>query len=67
MDFLVVYFDEAASYEVCFRGVIFGDGDDLAEGAGDYTAGLLCVSSHHRMGLAATRLSVREDGAVVAV
>jgi hypothetical protein len=68
VDLLVVDFDETATDEVCFGGVVFGDGYDLLEGAGDDAPRLLAlVAAHHRVRLAASRLSVRENRSVVAV
>lgn len=64
----VVDLDEAATNEVVLAGIVLGDRDDLAESARNDPARLLTlVAAHHRVRLAATRLTVREDRPVVPV
>jgi hypothetical protein len=67
MDFLVVDLDEAAADEMRL-GIILGDGDYLAESPGDDSFALFgLVASHHGVRLAATCLSVGEDGSVISI
>lgn len=68
MDFFIIDFDEAAPDEVCLGSVVLGYGYDLLESAGNDSSCLLrLISAHHGVGFAATRLSVSEDGPVVAI
>lgn len=66
--FFVIDFDEATANEMCFGGVVLGDGDDLAEGAGnDASLFFIIGDAHHGVGLAASGLSIGEYCAIVAV
>ena len=66
MNLFIVNFDETATYEMCFWGIVVGDGDNLLEGPGDDAFGFLIVGlAHHGMRFAASGLSVGEDGAII--
>ena len=68
VDLLVVDFYKTATYEVSLRCVVFGFGNDLAEGPGDDPAALVATGvAHHGVRFPATGLSIGEDGPVVAV
>ena len=68
MDLLIVNFDEAAPDQMCLRCIVFCDGDYLAEGTRDNASSFLGVrSAYHCVGLAASGLSIREDGAIVTI
>ena len=68
VDFLVVDFNETATYEVSLGGVVFGLGYYLTECSGDDSPVLLAAGhAHHGVSLAASGLSVGKDGAVVAI
>ena len=67
VNLLVVDFNETATDEMSFGGIVVCYGNNLLESSGDDPLGLLAlVASHHGMGLSASGLPVCEDGAVVA-
>ena len=68
MDLLVVDLDEATADQMILRCIVLCYCYDLAESTRNYALRLFAlVASHHRVRLAATSLTIRENGAVVAV
>lgn len=68
MNFLVVDFNETATYEMSLGGVVLGLGYDLTECSWDDSPVFLAArNTYHGVGLATSGLAVSKDSPVVAV